>query len=189
METPSSTPIILTEIMDTTLDSAYKQYTLSNPVKQSIMMDVAAALNYLHLLEEPIIYRDVSSSNILLQALPNNFWRAKLCDFGSANLACYSNSPAPGKQVYSAPEILPNSACQEIQQLPSMDVYSFGVLLVEVFSEEFPFPGRFSGLLQSLSHGNLKIHQLATSCIKQNTVERPSMTYVLTQLHVHVHGN
>ena len=62
--------MIITELLDTTLRKAY---------------DVASALCYLHGLEEPIIYRDVSSANVILKAVPKGEWKAKLSDFGSAN--------------------------------------------------------------------------------------------------------
>lgn len=66
---------------------------------------MAAALNYLHLLKEPITHCNVSSPNILLQALSDNHWRAKLCDFGSAKLVCYAKTANPGALAYCVPEL------------------------------------------------------------------------------------
>ena len=182
LDTPTSRPVILTEVMDKSLRSAYRDHTLSTPVKVSIMRDVAAALNYLHLLKEPIIHRDVSSANVLLLALPHNCWRAKLSDFGSANLARLSVTAAPGAEVYAAPEVPRSSASEEVRQFPSLDVYSYGVLLCEVYSSEFPYRGRFPALLRSLAGAHPKIHQLVTFCIEQDPIKRPSMAYVLEQL-------
>ena len=78
-------PMIITEILDTSLRSAYERNRLGSN-KLRIFQDVASALNYLHLHREPIIHRDVSSANVLLEAVANNGWKAKLSDFGSANL-------------------------------------------------------------------------------------------------------
>ena len=65
-----SDPIIITELLDTDLRKAYQNNQLANNrVRLFILRDVAAALNYLHLQREPIIHRDVSSANVLLQAL------------------------------------------------------------------------------------------------------------------------
>ena len=50
-----------------------------------MFLDVAYGLHYLHDRQEPIIHRDVSAPNVLLQALPNGMWRAKISDFGSAD--------------------------------------------------------------------------------------------------------
>ena len=180
LDTPTSRPVILTVVMDKSLRSAYRDHTLSTPVKVSIMRDVAAALNYLHLLKEPIIHRDVNSANVLLLALPHNCWRAKLSDFGSANLARLSVTAAPGAEVYSAPEVPRSSASAKVQQFPSLDVYSYGVLLCEVFSSKFPLD--FPALLQSLAGAHPKIHQLVTFSIEQDPIKRPSMAYVLEQL-------
>ena len=79
---------------------------------------MADALNYLHLQQDPIVHRDVSSSNILLQSLPNDYYRAKLSDFGSANLLRYATTPGPRAALYIAPEVF---SCE--RQSISMDVY------------------------------------------------------------------
>ena len=126
-------PLIITEILTTSLRKAANQNILGgNAVKLSVFQDVAAALNYLHQHREPIIHRDVSSSNVLLERLPQNMWRAKLSDFGSANLAKLATSPGPGAIVYAAPEVAMGL------QTPKMDVYSFGVLICEIVTGEFP---------------------------------------------------
>jgi len=81
-------PMIITEILDTNLRTAYEENRLgSNKVR--IFQEIASALNYLHLHREPIIHRDVSTPNVLLQTVANNVWKAKLSDFGSANLVRY----------------------------------------------------------------------------------------------------
>ena len=100
-----------------------------NGVRLSILRDVSAALNYLHLQPNPIIHRDVSSANVLLLALPNNKWRGKLSDFGSANLVQHASTPGPGAAMYTAPEVFRGE-----QQSTKMDTFSFGKLLCEVFT-------------------------------------------------------
>ena len=60
LDSPS---IIITELMDTNLRQAYHNAQLTNNgVRLSILRDVSAALNYLHLQPNPIIHRDVSSA-------------------------------------------------------------------------------------------------------------------------------
>ena len=78
-------PMIITELLDTSLRTAYKENRLGSN-KLRVFQDVASALNYLHLHRQPIIHRDVNTANVLLKAVANDVWKAKLSDFGSANL-------------------------------------------------------------------------------------------------------
>ena len=101
-------PLIITELLDRTLPSAYEDvdHPLEERCKLPILRDVASALNYLHTHRRPIIHRDVSSSNVLLLALRDGNWLAKLSDFGSANLIRTATTPAEGAVTYSAPEVI-----------------------------------------------------------------------------------
>ena len=99
-------PFIVTELLDISLRKAYEKNCLQGSSKLNIFRDIASALNYLHLHQSgEIIHRDVSSSNVLLEAKPNNQWKAKLSDFGSAKLAMEAKTTAPGAFVYAAPEV------------------------------------------------------------------------------------
>ena len=58
---------ILTELMSTSLRALLEQGELPQQQLVSIACDIAKALNYLHLMRpDPIIHRDVSSANVLL---------------------------------------------------------------------------------------------------------------------------
>ena len=138
---------------------------------------MATALNYLHLQREPIIHRDVSSANVLLQTLPNNWWRGKLSDFGSANLVRDAITAAPGAAVYCAPE-----ASVEGKQSPKIDVYSYGKLLCEVFTNQFPYPKPFPSMLQSMAHSWPLMHKITIRCVKHDPVNRPTMSSIVDQL-------
>ena len=68
-------------------------------------MDVAKALNYLHLMQpDPTVHRGISCANVLLEPLPGDQWRAKVMDYGSVNLQSQLQTRNPGNPVYSAPE-------------------------------------------------------------------------------------
>ena len=178
LDSPSNTPIIITELMDTNLRQAYHSTQLTNNgIKLSILRDVSAALNYLHLQSNPIIHRDVSSANVLLLALPNNKWRGKLSDFGSANLVQHASTPGPGAAMYTAPEVFKGE-----QQTTKMDVFSFGKLLCEVLSNRLPDPGAFPSMLQSMAMDWPLMHQLISSCVQQDPNKRPAMSYIVDQL-------
>jgi len=177
-------PMIITEILDTNLRTAYKENHLgSNKVR--IFQDIASALNYLHLHGEPIIHRDVSTPNVLLLAVANNMWKAKLSDFGSANLVRYATTPGEGAIIYTAPEAFPQpptSPTPPPHQTPKIDVYSYGVLLCEVVTQEFPDPSRLQGMIRKVRRQWPQIHPLVTGCIQHSPESRPTMAYILEEL-------
>ncbi len=130
--------VILMELMPTSLRRELESRQKDNlmPLEQVTVIggDVARALNYLHLMKpQPLIHRDISSANILLQPLPGNCWRAKVSDYGTVKLLQELETGCPGNPSYSAPE-----ANDPTKQSPKMDIFSFGVLLLEMLTGEFP---------------------------------------------------
>ena len=125
--------VILTELMPTSLRrELQREYQMSPRLTISIGLDVSRALNYLHLMRpHPLIHRDISSANILLEPLPNSRWRAKVSDYGTVNLQENLATIGPGSPCYAAPE-----ANDPTQQSPKMDIFSFGALLMEMLSGE-----------------------------------------------------
>jgi serine/threonine protein kinase len=102
-------PLIITELLDTTLRNAYEKGLLERGKAKfmNILVEVASALSYLHQHETPIIHRDVSSANVLLEAMAKGRWKAKLSDFGSANWVRQAVTLGEGSIVYTAPEAYP----------------------------------------------------------------------------------
>ena len=179
-----SGPKIITEILDTSLRSAYEDDRLGSN-KPRVFCDVAAAMNYLHSQREPIIHRDLSSANVLLEAMAADVWKAKVSDFGSANLVRLATTPGEGAIIYTAPEAFPQppgSPTPHPTQTTKIDVYSYGVLLCEVILAQFPNLDSFSTMVDQVSGVWPIVHHLITNCIKWNPEERPSMADILRQL-------
>ena len=169
-------PIILTELMPTSLRTVLGQSPLSCSQVTSLSTDIAMGLNYLHLVKpDPVIHRDVSSANVLLEPQGQEGWRAKISDFGSANFLRAVSTVAPGSYVYAAPEhVIPE------QQSPKMDVYSFGILLLEMITGQFPDNVKVEVLLRALIWECAAA--LIRSCTEHNPSLRPTMDKVIESL-------
>ena len=101
-------PLILTELMSTSLNQELQKNRLTNQQILSIAQDVALGLNYLHLFKpQPIIHRDVSSPNVLLKpCIGPAGYEAKVADYGAAKLqqGTSTGTIMPGNVAYAAPE-------------------------------------------------------------------------------------
>jgi serine/threonine protein kinase len=110
-----------------------------------------------------------------------NSWRAKLSDFGSANLIRLATTPAEGAVTYAAPEVRTEA---RNQQTPKVDAYSFGVLLCEITLCQFPpDPSEFATFLASVrDNADPRLYELAQNCTKRDPEQRPLMRDILTQI-------
>ena len=170
--------IILTELMPTTLRAVLERAREPLPHQQisTIGLDVVRALNYLHLMRPtPLIHRDVSSANVLLEPQPNDRWKAKVSDYGSVNLLENLRTVGPGSPVYAAPE-----ANIPPLQSPKMDIFSFGVLLVEMCTARFPEVADRERLIRSIQQPDMVA--LIRRCLAEEKDERPSASDIITEL-------
>ena len=171
-------PIIVSELMPTSLRNELQKSPMARPQVMSIGIDVASALNYLHLWKpQPILHRDVSSANVLLEQSTGCQWIAKVSDYGSANLLDKVRMEAPGSPVYSAPEATTPSL-----HSPAMDVYSFGILLVEMSIGQFPSAETVEKEAQIREVRWPQIKRMILRCTGHMVNSRPKTEVVLTEL-------
>ena len=177
--TREDNPIILSELMPTSVRKELEKSPLTRPQIVGIAQDVCAALNYLHLYKPyPILHRDVSSPNVLLEPSGTGQWKAKLGDYGSANLAHQiSTTVGPGSPAYAAPE-----AQFPDHHSPAMDVYSFGVLLMEMIVCQPPPPT--TAEKRDLASSLKWLKPLVKNCIIREHKQRPTIAQVLTDLQI-----
>ena len=178
--TTEGNPIILTELMPTSLRKELETGGLAYHAILNISLDVACALNYLHLFKpHSILHRDVSSANVLLQPMGGvhgGSLRAKVSDYGSANLQhLIIRSVNPGGPLYAAPE-----AANPREHSPSMDVFSYGVLLIEMITRRIPLPEERVGLIDGIRRVSFK--SLVERCLIVEYRHRPTMNDIITEL-------
>ncbi|MBA0784473.1 hypothetical protein Gotri_025576 [Gossypium trilobum] len=163
----------------------------------NIIKGVANALSYLHNdCSPPIVHRDLSSNNVLLDAE----FEAHVSDFGTAKLLNPDSSNwtnLAGTYGYVAPELAYTMKVSE-----KCDVYSFGVLTMEVIMGAHP-----GDLISTLPSSSLEMRllvkdvldqrplppstdvqdklesvmEIACMCLAENPHSRPTM-YAISQL-------
>ncbi|KAK4424048.1 putative receptor-like serine/threonine-protein kinase [Sesamum alatum] len=174
-------------------------------VRFQIAVGVAEALHYLHNeCPKPVIHRDVKSSNILL----TEDLEPQLCDFGLAiwgptTASFLMDTDVVGTFGYLAPEYFMYGKVSD-----KIDVYAFGVVLLELLTGRKPIglettKGQESLVMWAkpkLEHGDLKsmldpnldrcideaqMHRLALAaklCLTQAARFRPTMRQILSIL-------
>ncbi|XP_059277953.1 MDIS1-interacting receptor like kinase 2-like [Lycium ferocissimum] len=159
----------------------------------NIIKGVAFALSYMHQdCSPPIVHRDISSSNVLLdsefEACVSDFGIAKLLKPDSSNCTAFA-----GTYGYVAPEL-----AYTIKVTQMCDVYSFGVLSLEVIKgkhlgehitllansptrdvqlshlldERLPYPE------DEVKKVLVFIIKLAISCLLETPKSRPTMHFI-----------
>ena len=119
-------------------------------LKCAILTDVATGLAYLHQHSPPIIHRDLSATNIVL----DKEMVAQITDFGMARIvpsriAAVTMTKGPGNMVYMPPETMEDSPEGKISDEinnekskakydASIDIFSFGVVAIFTLCRIFP---------------------------------------------------
>mgnify|MGYP005939857133 CR=1 FL=1 len=100
--------------------------------------DLCSALDYLHSMDPPIIYRDMKPSNIMLK--PDG--KVKLIDFGTAkefDVESLADTTALGTRGYAAPEQFGDARGRGIHKTDARtDIYSLGATLYHVLTGKNP---------------------------------------------------
>lgn len=162
---------------------------------RSLLRDISSAMEYAHSRQPPLVHSDLKSPNVLL-CVENGTLLAKIADLGLASFTSLSATAAVDNPLWSAPEMIRHSLCS-----PSVDVYSFGIIMWEICSCEVPFKrdlkilGGFmsrlseeiiSGLRPSLTAMDVDVPtsmvELMKDCWSNDSAKRPSFREVVARL-------
>ena len=133
-------PILLIELVDESLTNFLERdatHPLPLYLQVNITDSICLALAYLH--AKGVIHRDMSSNNVLIDAGT----RAKVTDFGMSKIADVNPrmtrsglTQCPGTLAFMPPEALRPKP----RYTDKLDIFSIGVLIIQVISRRYPAP-------------------------------------------------
>ena len=208
-KTDCNIPVMIMELMDESL-KAYMEKLPNNALKRknSILVDVAKGLGYLHAQNPAVIHRDLSPNNILLQTggqgeIPT----AKIADLGVAKMVTDTRSTmhkltkVPGTVDFMPPEAFASIPFYSI----GLDVFSFGGIMLFVTTHKWPTPTdqvtldpltdalmpvsevkRRQEYLDEISSDFTLYKPLIVSCLHNSPAKRPTIAEVSEKLKVYI---
>ena len=194
----TGTTMLVMELMDENLSTFLERHRktpgmrLSECIQMKICKNVARALKYLH--ANRLVHRDLSSNNILLstQIVSCKHICVKVSDFGISRLIDSErfdktlSTLAPGTKGYMPPE----SWISHRKYDEKFDIFSFGVLIVQVITMLPPNPSdrvnssikivpevkrRKDHLQQIEGH---KMQDVVSRCLQDDTTIRPTASKI-----------
>ncbi|KAF3665402.1 putative protein IQ-DOMAIN 1-like [Capsicum annuum] len=176
--------------------------------RQRVRLAIGAAKGIAHLhegIKPSIIHRDIKPSNILV----GEKFEAKVSDFGLVKSGPIGDQSHVSSQIKGTPGYLDPAYCSSLQLTPFTDVYSYGVILLQLVAArpvvqktrghpsyhiiDWARPSLERGSIDEIIDANLlmeecnmemmlKMGQLGLKCVAKVPKERPTMTKVWQEL-------
>jgi len=181
--------ILLTTLMEngSLADVLFKKHKQFNgEEKIRILQEISFGIHYLHSIRPRVIHRDLKSDNILL----TRNYSVKIADFGMSKMIQEQSKimTRSGTPHYMAPECI-----QEGKFSEKSDIYSFGIVVWELYAEERPYNDISSPyqIMYRVVHENLRpitpdgcpqlIANLIQACTDADASQRPSFKQNILQ--------
>ena len=183
----SHPPALLWELCPFSLAAVVEAHPgLPLHLQLSLMGDVSQGLAYLHhSVLSPVVHGDLTASNVLLSPA----LQAKLADLGVARIVDASKTPRTA--AYLPPEALSSKP----RFTPSVDVFSFGNLILHLVCRRWPLPSEPSRGLKSgateverrrqyvdLMGPGHPLAKLVQLCLHSDPEQRPKTLSIVSQL-------
>eukprot|EP00526_Cylindrotheca_closterium_P003152 CAMPEP_0113602524 /NCGR_PEP_ID=MMETSP0017_2-20120614/800_1 /TAXON_ID=2856 /ORGANISM="Cylindrotheca closterium" /LENGTH=1434 /DNA_ID=CAMNT_0000510873 /DNA_START=21 /DNA_END=4322 /DNA_ORIENTATION=- /assembly_acc=CAM_ASM_000147 len=178
MPSNQSEPMLVMEYMNNgSLEEVVNSLNVSLEPEQllSMLQDVAQGLRFLHSAKPKIIHGDLKAKNILVDS---NF-TAKL---SNVSLPSMSKSHVIGTPFWMSPEILAGTSGNTTKS----DIYSYGILIYEVYSGQQPYRGEdYATVVRDICDPVVqkrptapvtcppKVALLMQECLRHSAVARP----------------
>ena len=158
--------VMVTELMTSGTLKAYLKRFVGVAIKNKVLTNwcrqILKGLHYMHTREPPVIHRDLKCDNIFITGTSG---LVKIGDLGLATL----KNKSFAKSVIGTPEFMAPEMYEERYD-ESVDIYAFGMCLLEMVTGEYPF---------SECQNPAQIYKRVTNGIKPQCLEKVSDPVIL----------
>ena len=173
--------VLVLELLDSDLLTLIRSNWLRLSDHQMVKVALQVAQGMSFLISKGIIHRDLACRNILIKRNQTDIEEVKICDFGLSVLLSPGELEVVCKEKYdtriSAPEAISSHLFSQ-----KSDVWSFGMLLYELFSRGHQISAEQILSQKEVSAFPKGAMDLIRSCLEVNPSVRPSFSEICKNL-------
>ena len=186
-------PILVMEKMAKNLRKYLEENKGLKELKQiHICLQIALGVQFLHHLTPPLAHRDLTDKSVLIA----DDGTVKIGDLGQSKYKdlkdVYFGTEVPGAFFFMAPETAKPSGSDKAQYTESVDIFSLGVLALEIATQSYPTPSlhgfgvlpevkRRESDLKKMGDGH-PLKPLVLKCLENDYQKRPVITQIVDNL-------